>query len=1352
MRRANSAWSRVILASLLTFLASSLSAQNPPPTAADLVAKYINAVGGMQRIQAVNSLRLTGKFTGGGGFEAQVRQENKRPNKVREEFILQGLTGVNAYDGRSGWKIEPWEGNKSVQPLGEEDLKSIIEDSDFDGPLVNYQQKGNKVEYIGTEPVEGTDAYKLKVTSPNGDIRYYFLDTDYYVPIRVEIQRTVRGAERVYEQTLGDYKQVNGWYLPFSVESNVKGSANRSKVTYSKIEANLTVPDSHFVAPVAGAKSDEQAQLPDASDMNPKGAATTGQPTGSSPTGSGAVTPAAAGAEQGAGGSSAPTMVQRPTPSGPVRVDSETISGLGARNIGSAAMSGRIAAIDAVHEGGRLTVYIGAASGGVWKSVNGGTTYKPVFDKQHIQSIGAVTIDPQNPKTVWVGTGEAWTRNSVSIGDGVYKSTDGGQNWTNVGLPNSERIAKIAVDPTDSSNVYVCVPGRLWSDSDERGVYRTTDGGKSWTKVLKGANLSTGCSMLSLDKANPKTLYAGMWDFRRKGWTFRSGGDGPDAASGSGLFKSTDGGVTWSSLDDKSASGLPAKPWGRVAVTIAPSNSNVVYTMIEAVPPKNGLYRSDDGGKTWTLRDRSQYMVWRPFYFANLIIDPKDENKIYKPDLTLIASNDGGKSFSEIGGGAHGDFHTVWVDPNDTERLIAGDDGGVWYSYDAGNRWWKAQNLPVSQFYHVSVDMDRPYHVYGGLQDNSSWVGDSSYPGGITNSRWENMYGGDGFWMFVDPSDPNYIYAESQGGELGRVNRHTHEVRSIKPLPDYKEGKLRFNWNSPIHVSPNGTVYLGSQFLFRSTDHGQTWDRISPDLTTNDPAKQQQEQSGGVTVDNSSAEMHTTIYAISESPKNRNVIWVGTDDGNVQLTRDGGKSWANVVGNIAGLPKASWVSYIDAGHFDEGTAYVTFDDHNYGDMKPYAYKTTDFGKSWTSLVASDAPVRGYAHVIREDLVRSDLLFLGTELGLWVSLDGGKQWAQYKGGDLPDVAVRDIAIHPRDNDLVIATHGRGIWIVDDITPLRALTPEVLGSDAVFVASQPSVQRIPAFGGWANGDAEYEGPNPPGDAVITYYQRTRHIFGDLNVEVTDAAGKSLGTIPSSKRRGLNRVSWSMRMPPPIVPTAATRAYGAGNGPRLMPGTYNVKMSKNGQVYSTPLTVVADPRSTATAEDRKAQYDLSLKLYTQLGDMSYAVDRINGVRLALEDRAAKLPAGDALAKRLRTAASQADDLRKRIVATKEGGAITGEERLREFLTDLYGNVNGYEGRPSAAQAARTEAISRELGDVSKDFDAWLAKELPSINTALEAKKLPRIDPVTRARWQTSAGSSRATATSERERFERD
>ena len=533
-----------------------------------------------------------------------------------------------------------------------------------------------------------------------------------------------------------------------------------------------------------------------------------------------------------------------------------------------------------------------------------------------------------------------------------------------------------------------------------------------------------------------------------------------------------------------------------------------------------------------------------------------------------------------------------------------------------------------------------------------------------------------------------------------------------------------------MSATRKGTIYIGAQFLFRSRDFGQTWDRISPDLTTNDPVKQQQEQSGGVTVDNSSAEMHTTIYAIAESPKNPNVVWVGTDDGNLQLTRDGGKTWTNVARGIKGLPPQAWVSSIDAGHFDEGTVYATFDLHMFGDPRPYAYRSGDYGKTWSALVAPDGPVRGYAHVIKEDLANPDLLFLGTELGLWVSLDGGKQWAHYKGGDLPAVAVRDLAIHPRDHDLVIATHGRGIWIVDDITPLRALTPATLASNAVFLKARPIVQRIPAQGGWANGDAAFVGPNPPGDAVITYYQKKRHIFGDLTIEVLDQTGRQVGTVPSSKRRGLNRVTWAMRLPPPKVPSAASVAFGAAFGPRLLPGTYTVKMSKDKDTYTTPLVLLPDPRAKHTPAERQAQFDLAMKLYSLLGNMTFAVERMNGVRLALDERAGRLPAGDALATRLGAASAAVDELRRKIVATKEGGMITGEERLRENLADLYGNVVFYEGRPSATQVERADAIEHELADVVAAFDGWAAAELGGLNAALGTKQLEPIKAADAAR----------------------
>ena len=634
--------------------------------------------------------------------------------------------------------------------------------------------------------------------------------------------------------------------------------------------------------------------------------------------------------------------------------------------------------------------------------------------------------------------------------------------------------------------------------------------------------------------------------------------------------------------------------------------------------------------------------------------------------------------------------------------------------------------------------------MYGGLQDNSSWVGDSQYPGGITNSRWENLYGGDGFWAFSDPADHNYAYVEAQGGEIARVNRATLEKRPIKPQPNYGEGKLRFNWNTPISMSPNekGTIYIGAQFLFRSRDHGQTWDRISPDLTTNDPEKQKQEESGGVTVDNSSAETHTTIYSISESPRDGNTIWVGTDDGNVQVTQDGGKNWTNVVGNVPNLPKASWVSWVEASLYDPATAYAVFDRHTFGDMTPYAFKTTDCGKTWTPILTAGSGVRGYAHVVKEDTVSPNLLFLGTEFGLWVSLDGGKHWAQYKGHQFPDVAVRDMVVQSRDSDLVLATHGRGIWIIDDITPLRHLTADLLTKEAAFLPGRPAEQRIDTFGGWPEGSAAFSGPNPPSGAWITYYQAKRHIFGKMKLEVFDADGKLIDTLPSNNRRGISRVVWPMHLKAPRVPPAAVAAFEASAGPRVVPGTYTVKLTRGKDVYTETLVVGLDPRAKYTVEDRKADFDAAMRVYNLLGDMSYDVDRINGVRLALLDRAGNLQKDPALAKRLQELSAKVDDIRRKIVATKEGGAITGEERIREKTTQLYGSLVSYEGRPADYQVARIDSLKKELGDVEAEFDALVAKELPAVNKDLARQKLAPVTPLTRKEWDAASSDEDAAA----------
>lgn len=1207
-----------------------------------------------------------------------------RTGRVRTELTMQGLTGVDAYDGKEMWSTLPWEGRLEAFRRSSDDAKSMAHEADLDGPLVDWRKKGHRVDYLGTEEIDGTLAHKLRVIRKDGDVEYHFLDPDTFLAMRVRTEAHVRGVEHVYESDLGDYGEVAGVWMPMTSDTGGVNEPRTSHVVIDRVEPNVDVDAATFQFPAAGTKVRRAIAV-----------GTT--PNQASPT-------------------------PPPVSAGEPRLDAGVISGLGARNIGSAAMSGRVAALAAFVEDGMTTVYVGAASGGVWKSSDGATTWKPIFDREKVQSIGAIAIDPSHHETVWVGTGESWTRNSVSIGDGIYKSTDGGASFKNMGLPESERIVRILVHPKNGDVVYACVPGKLWSDSPDRGVYKTVDGGKTWVHILKGASLSTGCSGLTMDPKDPEILIAGMWDFRRQGWTYRSGGETPTSPSKSALLRTTDGGKTWKALSKDSNKGLPGGPWGRVDVAIAPSDASRVYAFIESAD--SALYVSSDGGSTWEQRDKSRHMVWRPFYFARLVVDPLQPNRVFKPNLGLIVSEDGGKSFAQIGAGAHGDWHDLWIDPTNTKHIIGGDDGGLWISHDGGNRWWKVNNLPVSQFYHVSVDNKDPYQVYGGLQDNSSWVGDSSYPGGISNARWENLYGGDGFWVIVDPTDPDAVYAESQGGYIGRIDRRTRSSRDIQPKARYKE-KLRFNWNAPIHASATqkGTLYLGAQFLFRSRDRGDNWERISPDLTTNDPDKQKQEQSGGVTVDNSSAEMHTTIYSISESPKDSQTIWVGTDDGNLQITRDSGKSWSNVVGNVPGLPRASWVSWVEASRHDAGTAYACFDRHTFGDMTPWVFKTTDFGKTWARIVSPDKGVRGYAHVIKEDIVKKDLLFVGTELGLFLSTDGGASWAEFKGNNFPSVAVRDLALQAKEDDLVIATHGRGIWIIDDISPLRTLTQDVLAKPAAFLPVRSSEQRMNGVGGWPEGDASFSGQSSPGGAVITYYQRQRHTYGRLKLEVLDASGKVIDTLSPTKRRGINRVQWAMRTKAQRIPRAAQATFNAEQGPRVVPGTYTLRLTKGAEVVEAKINVGLDRRASYSVADRKAQFDAATRIQALFGEMSTLTDRIDSARAGCEARSKALPEGDPLQAKLRAALTKLEENKKLVVATKEGGAITGEERIREHLDQLYGAVNGWEGRPARYQLERLDVLKRELGEASTLFDKIVADDLKPLSAPLHDKKL---DPI--------------------------
>ncbi|HEV7515736.1 MAG TPA: glycosyl hydrolase, partial [Thermoanaerobaculia bacterium] len=965
---------------------------------------------------------------------------------------------------------------------------------------------------------------------------------------------------------------------------------------------------------------------------------------------------------------------------------------------------------------------------------DGGLSYKSIFDEQ-VQSIGAIAADPRNPKTVWVGTGESWTRNSVSVGDGLYKTTNGGDTWEKVGLPDSERIARIAIHPGDGNTVWVCATGHLWDANEERGVYKTTDGGKSWKRTLF-VDRETGCSDLAVDPQDPKILYAGMWQFRRFPWAFRSGGPG------SGLFKSTDGGETWRPVK----TGLPTGEKGRIAVAVAPSRPSVVYALVEA--KETALYRSDDVGESWAKVNSSFNVQVRPFYFARLVVDPNDYNYVYKPGFTLTISTDGGKSFSSpFGGGfnfggVHGDHHALWINPKNPQELLLGTDGGLYASYDRGHHWRHAKALPVAQFYHVSYDMEWPYNVYGGLQDNGSWMGPSRGIGAIMNKNWRNVGGGDGFWAFRDPHEKDFVYSESQGGNISRLRLSTSESKEIKPLPGAGEKELRFNWNAPIHLSPStpGTIYIGAQYLFRSRDRGDSWERISPDLTTNDPKKQGQLASGGLTVDNSSAENHTTIYSIAESPKNPQLLWVGTDDGNLQVTRDGGKSWSNVAsaaGSLPGLPRGTWVSTVEPGRFDEATAFATFDGHATGDMKPYVYRTTDYGKTWTNVGGKG--LAGYAHVVRQDLVNPDLLFVGTELGLYLSVDGGGHWARFTG-NFPKVAVRDLAVQPRESDLLIATHGRGMYVIDDITPLRLLTQKVLDSEVALLPGRPAVMVIPASEQDFVSDEEFVGFNPGESATITYYLKKRHLFGDLKAEVYDAQGKLVATIPGSKRKGLNRIEWPMRLPPPKIAGANSiiESQYAFYGPRVPAGTYTVKLIKGSETQTGQVELVPDPRSTHSAADRALQQKTATELYGMLERQTYLAE----ASLQASEQAAKIAAGlaatpakDGLRKQVEAAGARLDAFHKRMVATSEGGWLGGEVQLREKLGTLYGGINGYEGRPTQSQIDSTGVLRGELEKAEKDFAAVVDRDVNPLNRALAGRKLPPLHVPSREEWKKKA-----------------
>ncbi|MDQ3046573.1 MAG: glycosyl hydrolase [Bacteroidota bacterium] len=979
-------------------------------------------------------------------------------------------------------------------------------------------------------------------------------------------------------------------------------------------------------------------------------------------------------------------------------VNSAMFGMMEARALGPGTMSGRISAIEGVVKDNGKTIFIGTAGGGVWKSTNAGASYKPVFDK-YCQSIGAIAIDQKNPTTVYAGTGESNMRNSVSIGNGIYKTTDNGDNWKKIGLDSTEHISKVVIDHQNSNVVYVAAPGALWSDSKHRGLYKSINGGDSWEKIFY-IDDKTGCADLLMDPTNPNILFASMWQFRRQPYSFNSGG------KTSGLYKSTDAGKTWKEITN----GLPPKPFGRIAMTLAPSDPKQMLAIVES--NSTGLYISSDGGETWKNQSATLNVTARPFYFSTIAIDPNDPKRVYRPAFSFAYSSDGGYSFSEAsgdGGWVHSDMHAIWINPANTNLIYVGTDGGIYTSLDRGVTWQFNHGLPVGQFYHVAADLKEPYNVYGGLQDNGSWMAPSAAPGGIGNGNWDRVGGGDGFWTVPDV-DGKIVYSEYQGGNMFRTDLQTMKSENIQPQKTSKEEKLRWNWNTPIVTGASNpkNLYVGAQYLYKSTDQGRNWKRISPDLTTNNKKKQEQENSGGLSADNTSAENHCTIFTLAESPLDEKIIWVGTDDGNLQYTTDAGTTWTNVSANVAksGIASQTWISSIQPSKFDKNTVYATFDNHMYGDHKTYLGKSTDMGKTWKRI--NHADFTGFAHKIIEDNENKNLLFMGTEMGLFATLDGGENWFRMKN-NIPEYAlVRDLQIHPKTHDLIVATHGRGIYILDDIRAMRDLTKEIWEKD-VHLFNTPDIALNNGKFGWGGPEVSggWGAGNPPSIPPINYYLKQRLSSGKITIEIYDEKGTLVQSMPGSIRRGINKVYWNLRGTPPKVAAGSTKIDGAGfTSPMVMPGKYNVKLIVKDQEFVGTINCVHDDKNKdLSAADRKTVNEKALQLQALYNDVNNTVDSINYLQSTLKS--------DTLAfaknKNAKLFYEELQSTKAGFMATKQKSIFADEERLREKISALYGSFCYMEACPNSTQLEAITVLQNDYNAQKEVFRKVLVKHLP-------------------------------------------
>ncbi len=1025
------------------------------------------------------------------------------------------------------------------------------------------------------------------------------------------------------------------------------------------------------------------------------------------------------------------TPSPEPTPTSPFQY-------LKWRSIGPALPGGRVTAVAGSARDQNL-YYVGSAGGGVWKSDDGGYSWEDVFSKEPVAAIGAVAIDPTNDDVVYVGTGEANPRNDVSYGNGIYKTTDGGKTWLHLGLDGTRHISRILIDPQNPNVVLVGALGSVTRDSTDRGVYRSTDGGKTWTRTLY-VGPQSGISDMAMDPKHPNVVYAGVWQVRRKPWELISGGPQD------GLYKSTDGGITWMKLEGH---GLPSGLMGRIGLAVAPSNPNVVYAMIQS---KEGLlWRSDDGGATWKMMTDNTLVDQRPFYFTHVAVDPANPYKVYAVSELLSVSTDGGKTFKPIARDVHVDYHAIWIAPNDPKRIIVGEDGGYALTTNGGKTWSFSRNLPIGQLYHVGLSLVKkpgmPYLVCGGWQDNNGWC-EPSYafdPSGITSQFVISVVGGDGEWAVPEPDDSHWIWADSENGALVVFNRKTYDGIFAQPyFPNGEQSfylsksKYRFNWDAPIAFAPWNphVAWLGANVVFQTTDRGKHWTVISPDLTLNDKAHQGV-TGGPITADVSGAEYSDTLLDIEGSPVRKGEIWVGTDDGLVQLTLDGGKHWKNVT--PPGVPPFGRVETVAPSPFDAGTAYANIDRHRSGDEKPYLFVTHDYGKTWTSI-ASGLPQDTYVRTVRPDIRNPQILYVGTELGIYVSFDGGKTYWKFNN-NIPAVSVRDIRIQPQYDDLVIGTHGRDIWVFDDLAPIQGLSAAMQQGSMLFA---PRVAY--EYNTNANDEGlytRYAGENPPNGVIIDYYQKTASKT-PLSIQILNARGAVVRTISGSMKIhgketprvpnhiGLNRYVWNFTAEPPVRWNGALgeEFRGPEDGPQVPPGTYTVRMTLDGKTYTQRFVVKPDPRTHFTQADFEKSYAFAEKYMHEFSNVDVMLNTLDGVKKQLD--AARTRAdkkGDtALTDRIAQALREHDVLFDTLTANyrNDEDSIQRPGKLREDMGTLLFTGQGY---VTPAMEEYGKGIDARYRDAVARFDAYVAS-LKSLDGALQAaglKPLTGISPIT-------------------------